>query len=322
MPICQLVIVLAALVILGDGLRVFAGAATQPSLALLLDDSDDGSKAATSPASNPSSGRYFCNLLDNRSSYGKDFFHDPFLGPELDSEQQIELDYAHGENAGARDDELDAEFEWNILGPLSVAGEFGWDSERQTGFQGGDDGDDFEQENAAGFEDVDLAAYMPFFQFVSGGGQFDYTAVARLDVGIPTRTAVSGTDVQLTPYLGQLLRIGEHVSLEMWTGSQFTIAPDQTSQFIYGASLGYRIRHDQLPVPFTDRLTPIFELDGQAPFSNGGRDALFGVVGVEIGFKAIGEMQPQIAIGYQFPIDAGASEQLRWGIIAQIKLEF
>jgi hypothetical protein len=322
MPICQLAIMLAVLVILGDGPRVFAGAATQPSSAVLLDDSDDVPKAATSPTSNAATGRYFFNLLDNQSSYGKDFFHDPFLGPELDSEQQIELDYAHGENAGERDDELDAEFEWNVIGPLSIAGEFGWDSERQSSFGGGDDGDDFEQENAAGFEDVDLAAYMPFFQFVSGGGEFDYTAVARLDVGIPTRTPASGTDVQLTPYLGQLLRIGDHVSLEMWTGSQFTIAPDQTTQFIYGASLGYRILHDQLPIPLTDGLTPIFELDGQAPFSDGGRDALFGVVGVEIGFKPFGEMQPQIEIGYEFPIDAGASDQLRWGIITQIKLEF
>jgi hypothetical protein len=322
MPICQLAIMVAALVILGDGPRVFAGVATQPSSAVLLDDSDDVPKAATSPTSNSADSRYFFNLLDNRSSYGKDFFHDPFLGPELDSEQQIELDYAHGENAGVRDDELDAEFDWNIFGPLSVTGEFGWDSEKQSSFQGGDDGDDFEQGSAAGFENVDLAAYMPFFQFVGGDGEFDYTAVARLDVGIPTRTPVSGMDVQLTPYLGQLLRIGDHLSVEMWTGSQFTIAPDQTTQFIYGASLGYRIPHDQLPVPFTDRLTPIFELDGQAPFSNGGRDALFGVTGFEVGFKTLGEMQPQIEIGYQFPIDAGAKEQLRWGIIMQIKLEF
>jgi hypothetical protein len=297
-------------------------AATQPSSGVLLDDSDDIPNTATSPASNPANGRYFFNLLDNRSSYGKDFFHDPFLGPELDSDQQIELDYAHGENAGTRDDELDAEFEWNIIGPLSIAGEFGWDSEQQSSFGGGDDGDDFDQQNAAGFENVDLAAYMPFFQFVSGDGEFDYTAVARLDFGIPTRTPVSGTDLQLTPYLGQLFRIGEHLSLEMWTGSQFTIAPDQTTQFIYGASLGYRIVHEKLPVPFTDGLTPIFEIDGQAPFSNGGRDALFGVVGIEVGFKPLGEMQPQIEIGYQFPIDAGASEQLRWGIITQIKLEF
>ena len=217
---------------------------------------------------------------------------------------------------------MDAEFEWNIIGPLSIAGEFGWDSEHQSSFQGGDDGDDVEQENAAGIENVDLSAYMPFFQFVSGDGEFDYTAVVRLDVGMPTRTPVSGMDVQLTPYLGQLLRIGEHVSLEMWTGSQFTIAPDQTTQFLYGASLGYRILRDQLPIPFTDRLTPIFEIDGQAPFSNGGRDALFGIVGFEIGLKPLGDMQPQIQIGYQFPIDTGASEQLRWGILTQITLEF
>ena len=63
------------------------------SQATYLDDDDDDDKnvqpqrpsiAATtvSPAtSSPQPNRYFFGLLDSRSSYGKDFFHDPLIGP-------------------------------------------------------------------------------------------------------------------------------------------------------------------------------------------------------------------------------------------------
>jgi hypothetical protein len=151
---------------------------------------------------------------------------------------------------------------------------------------------------------------------------FDYSAVARLDVGIPTRTPQSTTDVQLTPYLGQLLRIGDNLSLEAWVGPQFTIAPDQTNILIYGASFGYEIFHKELPVPLTRILTPIFELDGQTPFSSEGQEALLGACGLDIGMPPVGDATPHFEIGYQFPIDKGARNDLRWGILAQLFLEF
>jgi hypothetical protein len=157
---------------------------------------------------------------------------------------------------------------------------------------------------------------------VSPDGFFDYTAAARLDFGIPTHTPASGTDLQLTPYLGQLLRIGDHLSLEGWTGPQITIAPDQTNQFIYGVSCGYAIFHEALPIPFTEKLTPIAELDGQTPLKTDGQDALFGVVGSDISFQSVGAVQPHLEIGYEFPLDQGARNQMQWGILAQFFLEF
>ena len=298
---------------------------------LFADDDDDDRKpqpavvapsTTTSPTEAGTSSRYFLGLLDHRSLYGGDFFHDPIIGPELDSERQLELDYTHGENHGSQDDEVDAGFEWNVVGQLSVAGEIGWDWEHQASAEGGDDGQDDSPGRANGFENVDLAAYHPIFQFVSSDNLIDYTAVIRLDVDIPTRTAVSGNDAQLTPYLGHLLRIGDHVSLEAWTGPQITIAPRQTNQLIYGASLGYELPHQQLPLPLTDKLTPIFELDGQTPFSSNGQDALFGVAGFEIDFHSADDPQPQLEIGYQFPMDEGARNQLRWGIITELILDF
>jgi hypothetical protein len=319
------IIVFAALLIAGSARQIFAAATTQPSphRPLLLDDDDDDAKQkpANSPATNPTSTRYFLGLLDNRSSYGKDFFPDPFLGPEFDAEQQVELDDLHGEKSGVQNDEVDAGVEWNVIGQLSVAAEFGWDSQQQAGPSDAQ-GDNEQQDAGTGWESLDLAVYHPVFQYVAQDSLLDYTAIARLDLGIPTRTRVSGNDIQLTPWLGHLLRLGDHISVEAWTGSQFTIAPHQTSQFIYGASFGYQFSHHQLPLPCTQTLIPILELDGQSPFSGNGEDALFAVAGFNVNFNPIDEAQPMIQLGYQVPLDQGARDQLRWGILANVLFEF
>ena len=276
------------------------------------DDGDDDNPSRTPGASAPPA-RYLFGLLDHRSAYGKDFFQDPFLGPEFDRETQIELDYAHGEGRAQQTDEGGAQFQWNVLGQFTLAGEAGYDAERAR--TGG-------EREGSGFENVGLAVYHPVFQAVNEDGAFDYTAVLRLDVGIPTHTPASGTDVLLTPYLGQLLRVGEHVGMEAWTGAQFTLASRQTTPFIYGASLGYRITRSQAALPLTRTVTPLFEIDGQTPFSNHGPDALFGVAGFNWEFAAVREWRPRISVGYQFPLDHAAREQLRWGIVTQIFFDF
>lgn len=342
MPSCS-TIHFALLAVAAFAPRLWAMAATQPSPmipqtsqaisfpashALFLDDDDDDDrrKPATAPThSTPAmsgTSRYFFGLLDSRSSYGHDFFHDPFLGPEFDSERQIELDYLHGEKRGLVNDEVDAGFQWNVVGQLMIAGEFGWESQRAALLPGGAVGDDDEPGSFSGLESVDLAIYHPILQFVSADDSVDYTACLRLDFGIPTRTRASTGDLQLTPYLGQLLRIGRHVSIETWTGGAFSIAPHQTDPFVYGVSIGYELFHEQVPLPFTEKLTPIVELDGQTPFSNRGQDAVFGVSGFDFHGRSVGAMDPHLEVGYQFPLDQGARNQLRWGIVAQLFLEF
>jgi hypothetical protein len=342
MRLRQSTIVTFILLIACHAPRLFAQAMTQPystpvpafdpsGVKPLLrleddDDDDDKPKSGTLPTTDASSGRYFFGLLDHRSSYGKDFFPDPFLGPEFDIEKQLEFDYGHGEKRGYRNDEIDAGFQWNVVGQLMVAGDFGWSNQHDSGSVGDSGGDDgggsATNSNGSGVDDVTLAVYHPVFQYVSEDGSFDYTAAARLDVDIPTHTPVSGTDVLLTPYLGQLIRLGDHVSVETWTGSQFTIAPHQTTQFIYGGSLGYALPHSQLPLPFTESTTPLIELDGQTAFSGAGQDSLFGVAGFAWEMKVSGDVQPAIEIGYQFPLDQGAGDQLDWAIVASFFLQF
>ena len=193
------------------------------------------------------------DLLDSSSKYGKDFFPDVFLGPDFDADSQLELDYSHAEKRAVTSDEIDGEIQWNVIGQLTVGAEFGWESTSN-----GNDSDDA----GTGFENVDLSIQHPIFQYVSPDGIFDYSAVARLDASVPTRTPVSDSDLALTPYLGQLLRVGDHVSVQAWAGCQVTIGPDQFDQMIYGAQVGYQFLQSQFPVKMVDKITPILELDG------------------------------------------------------------
>ena len=333
------------LMVFGQSVRLFAappaqlvsaelaptsnGGLSDPSKLLMLfnyDDNDDhDQKLQTDGSQTPArpEGRYLFGLLDHDSNYGKEFFPDPFLGPEFDRETQMEVDYQHGARSGQREDEGDAGFQWNPIGQLTLAGESGYDDEHQPRIPSdGANGKADKADNGRGFENLDLAVYHPIFQAVSKDGRLDYSAVIRLDVGIPTQTAVSGTDVQLTPYLGQLLRVGEHISVEAWTGSQFTIGPHQTDQFIYGASFGYQITRHQWSLPFTQTVTPLLELAGKTPFSERGQDALVGVVGLNWQFAGKGDFQPRIGVGCEFPMDQGSRDQLRWGIITQVFLDF
>jgi hypothetical protein len=264
-------------------------------------------------------GRYFLGLLDSRSSLGKDFFPDPFVGPDFDVETQLEVDYFHAEKRNVQDDQVDGEFQWNPVGQLTVSAELGWQH------QGESSSNTAQSDDPSGFEDVDLAVYHPLLQIVSSDKFFDYTLVGRFDLGVPTRTAISGTDVQLTPYLGQLLRIGNHFSVQGWTGGQWTLGPNMTQDdaLIYGLLLGWRIRHDELPAPLIESITPVLELDGMRPFSAaGGQDALSGIAGVALAFPSIGGARPALSVGWQFPIDQGARDQFRWGIAMEIFLEF
>jgi len=282
-----------------------------PGAAIWADQDDDETRPQ---------GRYFFNLLDGRSSLGKDFFPDPFVGPQFDVETQLELDYSHAEKRNVQSDQVDGEFQWNVLGELTVSAALGWEHQAVSSDTPGGAVDD-----PSGFGDVDLAISHPLFQFVSQDEFWDYTAVGRLDVGIPTRTAISGTDVQLTPYLGQLLRVGQHLSIQGWAGAQLALQPnaDDADALVYGALLGWRIRHEELPAPLTESITPMLEVDGFRPFTAaGGQDALSAVVGANIEFESIVRAQPALSIGWQFPIDQGARDQFRWGIVVQFFLSF
>jgi hypothetical protein len=65
----------------------------------------------------------------------------------------------------------------------------------------------------------------------------------------------------------------------------------------------------------------MFEIDGRSPMSGPGQDALLGVAGFQATYYAIGESL-QFQFGYEFPLDQGGRDELRWGIITQIFVQF
>ncbi len=280
-----------------------------------LSDSDDANASLT--ATSAPADRSFFDLSGSRSSYGRDFFHDPLLGPDFDAESQIEIEYSHIQSPARSADEIEGQLDWNPIGQLTFEAEFGW----QFGLDLDDEPEDA-QPSGNGFENVDLAAYFPLIHLVSAGGALDYSPVFRLDVGIPTSGAPTGNDVRLTPYLAHLLRIGQHVSLEAWTGFRFTIAPEQTTQCVYGVSMGYLFFPDQIPMPGIENFIPILEMDGKAALSGSSMNAVFGVVGFSTNFKPIGQIGPSLEIGYQFPLDSAVRELARWGVTVQIAVDF
>jgi hypothetical protein len=313
---CVILITLRASIVLA-GSTTESSELGQMGQTFQLDDDDIAPKSNTTAPTTQPQGRYFFNLLDSRSSYGKDFFPDTFLGPNFDTGSQIQLSYLHTERRQAQEDEVEAEFEWTVYDKLTLTAEFGWDSEHESDIDSGV----LEHESSSGFENVTIGASYPIFQLVNADGTLDYTAAARLEAGIPTRTPVSSTQVTLTPYLGQLLRIGQHTSVQTWTGVQCTLGSENPDQIIYGVSFAYQIFQNEFPWHLT-AFTPTLEFDGQQPLTTAGQDALIGIAGFETSLKSFGDVQPLISIGYEFPIDQGARENLRWGILVQFYLDF
>ena len=76
--------------------------------------------------------------------------------------------------------------------------------------------------------------------------------------------------------------------------------------------------------PGIESVIPIFELSGatQVNHKAAGVDSLFGDAAVRVNLRAIGNLQPRLGVGYIFPIDQGARDESRWGIITSIVIEF
>ena len=119
-----------------------------------------------------------------------------------------------------------------------------------------------------------------------------------------------------------MLRVGDHFSLQVWTGPQWTIAPNRTNELIDGVMLGYCFTHRQIPLPLTESITPLLEFDGRQPFSGPGQDRWFGTVGVLWKSAAEGRFQPGVSVGYEFPLGQNARDQLRWGFAPQVLVGF
>ena len=77
---------------------------------------------------------------------------------------------------------------------------------------------------ARGIGAIELAARHPVYQWVSQDGFADYTLAAAIEVAIPSGSEIS-KDTEIVPKIFQLLRLGEHFSLQAGVGYSAVIGP-------------------------------------------------------------------------------------------------
>ena len=287
--------------------------AATPADPLVADSSvkDDASSKST---------RYgLFNALDHRSRYGQFWFVEPLRGPEMDVDREFRVDWFHGEDQSVQEDEVVAELEYNF-GLLTLELELPYEREAELSADG--------REVAEGIGNIELSARHPVYQWVSNDGNLDYTIVAALELALPTQSEISH-DTEIVPQIFQLLRVGEHLSIEASAGESFLIGPDEggASAFEYNLVFGYNLEHEELPLPGIERTIPIFELNGERVTNGADGDddsdnELFGTVGARFNLTPVAGLQPRIGFGYVFPIDHGARSSLDWGVITSLVFEF
>ena len=291
---------------------------------LLLFTIQASAQPAPTPSQPPSAGQRYgwFNLLDHRSIYGQSWFPEPLRGPETDVDRELRLDYFHGEAQDRQSDQLKAELEYNV-GLLTFELELPY--ERDSESFANPITHKIERDTSEGIPAIEFSARHPIYQYVSNDNFFDYTLVGALEVAVPSGSKI-GKDTEFVPQLFQSIRLGDHFSIQTTAGLSMLVGPEEggSNAFEYNVVFGYNLEHDELPLPGVLRTIPIFELNGETGLNRGesGANELFGTIGARFNLQAIGKAQPRIGVGYVFPIDQGARDELDWGIITSLVFEF
>jgi len=263
-------------------------------------------------------------LFDSRSSYGLGVYPEPFLVDDSDLEvNEARLDWFHLAGKGARSDLMTAEVEKGF-GLLTLEVEVPYEYDTFSAFDTVTGHAD--RSRIQGFDNVDLGARAPFYQFVSQDGSFDTTFGAAIEVGVPTNSPVS-KNAEIVPKIFNDTTLGDHFTLQSIFGYSMLLGSGDEGglhTFEYGFDFGYTIYHHELPLPDVEELIPVFEVLGDTTVNHAeaGHNELLGNVAFRANLKAIGRVQPRLGIGYVFPIDQGARDDARWGIITSLVFEF
>ena len=255
----------------------------------------------------------FSNLLDHRSEYGQGVFPEPFLVDDSDLEpNEARLDWRHTQTTGARSDVGKAEIEKGF-GLMTLELEVPYERDRAEG------------ETTKGFNNIDLGARYPFFQYVSVRGFVDSTFGAGIEVGIPTGSTLS-KNAELVPKIFNDLKVGNFTTQSI-LGYSRLFGPGEEGglqTFEYGFVFGYTVPHRILPLPYVLETIPFLELLGETELNkdNAGHNTLLGNAGLRFNLKAIGRVQPRPGIGFMFPMDSGARTDTHWGVITSLVFQF
>jgi hypothetical protein len=253
------------------------------------------------------------NWLDSRSEYGQGVFPEPFLVDDSDLEPaEARLDWLHTEAGGSKGDVVKAEVE-KSFGLMTLELEVPYERETAAGA------------TTHGFDNIDLGARYPLYQFVSPNGLVDSTFGAAVEAGIPTGSPLS-KNAELVPKIFNDLKVGNFTAQSI-LGYSTLFGPGEESgvqTFEYGFVFGYTIPHSKLPLPDVLECIPFLELVGETGLNKdqGGQNSLLGNAGFRFNLKAIGRVQPRPGIGFVFPMDSGARQEMHWGVIASLVFQF
>jgi hypothetical protein len=270
---------------------------------------------SSTPDTPPADSRYgLFNGLDHRSAYGVGIFPEPFLVDDSDLEpNEFRLDWLHRQGPGQHSDSGKFEIEKGF-GQLTLELEI---PHERTVVDG---------ETSKGFDNLNVGARYPLYQFVSRSRFVDATFGAAIEAGIPVHSTVSKNG-ELVPKVFNDLSLGEHFTLQSVLGHSTLLGPgpDGGAQtFEYGFVFGCRIPRRQLSLPGVLEIIPVFELQGETGLNHGaaGHDSLLGNVALRTNFKPIGQVQPRLGVGFVFPIDRGARQDTHWGIVTSLVFQY
>lgn len=286
----------------------------QPKPALAGLAGNESVQESPSTQENPSTRYGLFDLLDSRSQYGQGVFPEPFIVDDSDLEvNEARLDLLHTKIGSQHSDVLRAEIEKGF-GVLTLEVEIPYEWDLSNG------------QHQQGFNNINLGARIPVYQYVSTSGFVDSTFGVAFEGGIPTNSTLSKNG-ELVPKVFNDLRLGEHFTVQSVLGYSTLVGPGRDGglqTFEYGFVFGYAIPHEQLPLPGVLQVIPVFELLGETGLNHGqrGDTSLEGNAAVRVDLKTVGGIQPRLGIGYVFPIDNNARQNLHWGIVTSLVFEY
>jgi hypothetical protein len=231
---------------------------------------------------------------------------------ETDAESEIRLDWFHAKAGSARTDEAKIELEKNF-GPVTFEIEVPY--ERESSPEG------VEQ----GVGNIDIGVRTAVFQYVSPSGFIDTTFGVGFEFGIPTTSEVS-KNAEYVPKIFNTLRIGSHFSLQSIAGYSIVSGPGEDSGlhvFEYGFVLGITFQHKEIPIPGVEQFIPMFEVSGEKQLNHGeSHNSVIANAGFRVNLKSWGAVQPRLGVGYVFPMNQVAREDIHHGIYTSLVFEF
>jgi len=272
-----------------------------------------GSDFQTGPVSQPDTRYGLFGLLDKRSQYGQGAFPEPFIVDDSDLEvNELRLDWQHNARKSDHSDLFSGEIEKGF-GPVTAELRVPYETDLTGGVR------------THGFDNIELGIRTPVFQYVSSNEKVDSTFGIGFEAGIPTNSELS-KNTELVPKVFNDLRLGEHFTLQSIVGYSALLGPGEQGgqrKLEYGFVFGYSISHEQLPLPDVLQLIPVFELSGETGLAGASKQtSLTGDAAIRVNLKSIGPIQPRLGVGYVFPINNVARQNLHWGIVTSLVFEY